>query len=64
MAMFVHITDEKYEKNIKVNGLKTSKKNKFIFFMPLFDEHLISHQWAREEKRIPTMLRETFNYRL
>lgn len=51
MATLIHITDEKYEKSILKNGIKIGKDNKVVYFMPLFKDYLISHQWARELKR-------------
>lgn len=51
MAVLVHITGEDKQKSIKNTGIKIGKDNNAIFFMPVLNEYLISHQWARELKR-------------
>lgn len=51
MTTLIHITNADLENSIKKNGIKTGKKSNIVFFMPVTQNYLISHQWARELKR-------------
>ena len=51
MAVLVHITKAENKNNILRSGIKTGKYSKSLYFMPLIQDFLISHQWARELKR-------------
>ena len=51
MTTLIHITNADLENSIKKNGIKTGKNSNIVFFMPVTQNYLISHQWARELKR-------------
>ena len=55
MAMFVHLTPEKYVKAIKRAGIKAQYARegfpKGVFAMPVVPDFYVSHQWLRELKR-------------
>ncbi len=50
MATLVHIADEKNEKSILKNGLRTNRHG-VLYFMPMTAGYYASHQWCRELKR-------------
>lgn len=47
----MHITNEENQRSLKNTGIKTGKYNNIVYFMPVLNDYLISHQWARELKR-------------
>lgn len=61
MPTFVHISDERDAKSIRRNGLALPKRrwrefenevSKWgVFAMPVVEDFMLSHQWARELKR-------------
>jgi hypothetical protein len=51
MTTLIHITNADLESSIKKNGIKIGKKSNIVFFMPVTQNYLISHQWTRELKR-------------
>ena len=51
MTTLIHITNADFESSIKKNGIKTGKSSNIVFFMPVTQNYLVSHQWARELKR-------------
>lgn len=55
MAMFVHLTPEKYVKAIQRSGIKAQYVAdgfpKGVFAMPVVPNFYVSHQWLRELKR-------------
>jgi hypothetical protein len=51
MPTLVHITDEKNSARIERSGIALSKWRRMIYFMPVLQDHFISHQWLRELKR-------------
>ena len=51
MPTLVHITDEKNSARILRSGIALSKWRGVIYFMPVVENHFISHQWLRELKR-------------
>ena len=51
MPTLVHITDEKNSAAILRSGIAPSKRRGVTYFMPVLENHLISHQWLRELKR-------------
>lgn len=51
MPTLVHITDEKNSARIERSGIALSKWRGVIYFMPVLENHFISHQWLRELKR-------------
>lgn len=51
MPTLVHITDEKHSARIKRSGIALGKSRRVIFFMPVVQDHFISHQWLRELRR-------------
>jgi len=51
MPTLVHITDEKNSARIKRSGIALGKDRRVIFFMPVVQDHFISHQWLRELRR-------------
>jgi hypothetical protein len=51
MPTLVHITDEKNSARIERSGIAISKSRGVIYFMPVVQDHFISHQWLRELKR-------------
>ena len=51
MPTLVHITDEKNSARIERSGIALSKWRRVIYFMPVLQNHFISHQWLRELKR-------------
>lgn len=50
MPTLVHITDEKNSARIERSGIAPGKRGA-IYFMPVVQDHFISHQWLRELKR-------------
>ena len=54
MAMFVHLTSSKYEKDILRGGIKSTNVgeaiNRGVFAVPVIPNFYISHQWLRELK--------------
>jgi hypothetical protein len=50
MPTLVHITDEKNSARIERSGIAPGKRG-VIYFMPVVQDHFISHQWLRELKR-------------
>jgi hypothetical protein len=50
MPTLVHITDEKNSARIERSGIAPRKRG-VIYFMPVVQDHFISHQWLRELKR-------------
>jgi hypothetical protein len=51
MPTLVHITDEKSAARIKRSGIAFPKSRGAVYFMPVVQDHFISHQWLRELKR-------------
>jgi hypothetical protein len=51
MPTLVHITDEKNSARIRRSGIALGKSRRVIFFMPVVQDHFISHQWVRELRR-------------
>jgi hypothetical protein len=56
MAMFLHLTDEKYRNGILRNGIKPSRihndeLSRGVFCMPVIPDFYATHQWLRELKR-------------
>ena len=50
MPTLVHITDEKNSARIERSGIAPGKRG-VIYFMPVVQDHFISHQWLRELRR-------------
>lgn len=50
MPTLVHITDEKNIARIERSGISPGKRGG-IYFMPVVQDHFISHQWLRELRR-------------
>jgi hypothetical protein len=51
MALVVHLADAKDAKAIARSGLRPAKGRSVVYFMPVTQNHFISHQWLRELKR-------------
>ncbi|MFP5288618.1 MAG: HEAT repeat domain-containing protein [Thermoanaerobaculia bacterium] len=51
MPTLVHITNEKNAARIERSGIAASKWRGVVYFMPVLQDHFISHQWLRELKR-------------
>lgn len=51
MPTLVHITNEKSAARIERSGIAPSKWRGVVYFMPVLQDHFISHQWLRELKR-------------
>lgn len=51
MPTLVHITDEKNSARIKRAGIALGRFQRTVFFMPVVQDHFISHQWLRELRR-------------
>lgn len=51
MPTLVHITDEKNSDRIKRSGIGVGKASRIIYFMPVVQDHFVSHQWLRELRR-------------
>lgn len=51
MALLVHIADEKHSARIRRGGIVPGKVAGAVYFMPVVQNHFISHQWLRELKR-------------
>jgi hypothetical protein len=51
MPTLVHITDEKNSDRIKRSGIAVGKASRIIYFMPVVQDHFVSHQWLRELRR-------------
>lgn len=51
MPTLVHLADAREAKSILKNGIKPGKKWAVVFFMPVSQDFLGSHQWLRELKR-------------
>jgi len=51
MPTLVHITDEKNSGRIKRSGIAAGKSRGVVYFMPVVQDHFISHQWLRELRR-------------
>ncbi|MBD2121719.1 HEAT repeat domain-containing protein [Trichocoleus sp. FACHB-262] len=51
MPTLVHITDEKNSARIQESGIALGKYRSVIYFMPVVQDHFISHQWLRELRR-------------
>jgi hypothetical protein len=51
MPSLVHITDEKNSARILRAGIALGGFRRAIFFMPVVQNHFISHQWLRELRR-------------
>jgi len=51
MSTLVHITDEKNSARIRRSGITPGSDRRVIFFMPVVQDHFISHQWIRELRR-------------
>lgn len=52
MSLFVHITKKENRSRILRNGIKVGKYSKVVYFMPVLLAYLLTHQWARELKRM------------
>lgn len=50
MPVVVHITAAKNERSILRSGIKPGASG-VVYFMPVVQSHLVSHQWLRELKR-------------
>lgn len=64
MPTLVHIADEKNSAGILRSGIALSKWKRVIYFMPVLENHLISHQWLRELKRRGTRVLVGVYFRL
>lgn len=54
MATFIHMADERKQKAIQKNGIKSISKHenkKGIYCFPVLKDYMISHQWSREIRR-------------
>lgn len=51
MPTLVHITDEKNSRRIVRSGIAAGKRRDIVYFMPVVQDHFISHQWLRELRR-------------
>ncbi len=51
MPTVVHIADAKLSKKITTNGIAPGKKLRAVYFMPVTQNHFVSHQWLRELRR-------------
>jgi hypothetical protein len=51
MPTLVHITDEKNSRRIERSGISVGKSRRIVYFMPVVQDHFISHQWLRELRR-------------
>src|SRR5688572_1171166 len=51
VPIVVHITDEKQAAAILRSGIRLPRETKAVYFMPMTQSHLISHQWIRELRR-------------
>ncbi len=51
MPTMVHITDEKNSRRIARSGIIPRKNRDVVYFMPVTQDHFISHQWLRELRR-------------
>jgi hypothetical protein len=51
MSTLVHITDEKNSARIRRSGIALGRFRRVVFFMPVVQDHFISHQWLRELRR-------------
>ena len=63
MPTLVHITDEKNGARIERSGIAPGKRGG-IYFMPVVQDHFISHQWLRELKRRGTRVLVGVYFRL
>lgn len=50
MPQLVHIADERDAASIRRSGIRPGKHTDAVYFMPVVQNHLISHQWMRELK--------------
>jgi hypothetical protein len=64
MPTLVHIADEKSAARIKRSGIALSRRRGVIYFMPVVQDHFISHQWLRELKRRGTRVLVGIYFRL
>lgn len=51
MPTLVHITDEKNSARILRSGIALGSFRRVVYFMPVVQDHFISHQWLRELRR-------------
>ncbi len=51
MPILVHIADEKNSASFVKSGIRPGKYSKVVYFMPVLQNHFISHQWMRELRR-------------
>ncbi len=51
MPTLVHIADAKLSSKIANAGILPGKATRVVFFMPVVQDHLVSHQWLRELRR-------------
>lgn len=51
MPILVHITGEKNSARILRSGIALGGFRRAVFFMPVVQDHFISHQWLRELRR-------------
>lgn len=55
MAQFIHLFDERDEKNIRKNGIKIFRTawrtHNGVFLFPQTENYLVNHQWMRELRR-------------
>lgn len=51
MPTLVHITDDKNSRHIARAGIAVGKNLGIVYFMPVVQDHFISHQWLRELRR-------------
>lgn len=51
MTTLVHIADAKSIASIRKSGIRPVRPQRLVYFMPVVQSHLISHQWLRELRR-------------
>ena len=51
MPQLVHIADERNSSAIRRSGIRPGKDAGAVYFMPVVQNHLVSHQWMRELKQ-------------
>lgn len=51
MPTLVHLTDARHVAAIKRAGIRPTEHRAVVYFMPVIQNHLVSHQWMRELRR-------------
>jgi hypothetical protein len=51
MPTLVHLTDARHVAAIKRAGIRPTTNRSVVYFMPVTQNHLVSHQWMRELRR-------------